>query len=380
VALIRVTIDAVPLLVRSAGVKNYLYYWIRHLRQESRGVDTARAFRIRLFPFLDEASWLDHEGSVANPITTRMRLGMLFLLNRFPNDISGWIDPDVDLFHTCKLLNPPRRAKLTATVHDLTCWLLPETHSPSNVAADKLFAERILKRADALIAVSEATRSDAVRILNLPPEKIRVIHHGIADPFFEVKPGDADAVRRRHGLARPYLLFVGTIEPRKNVERLLNAYRNLSPSTRNEFDLVLAGPPGWAQSETMARLRSPAPGVRYLGYVAEGDLPGLFAGATVFVYPSLYEGFGFPVAQAMAAGTPVITSCLSALPEIAGGAALLIDPRSEAALRDAMEEMLTSPSRREKSIELGRTNARRFSWQECARKSLQFFEEVVGHA
>jgi len=385
VALIRVTIDAVPLLVRSAGVKNYLYYWTRHLRQESRGgVDAARgtrvprAFRIRLFPFLDEASWLNHEGSVANPVTTRMRLGMLFLLNQFPNNITGWTDPDCDLFHTCKLLNPPRRAKLTATVHDLTCWLLPETHSPRNVAADRLFAERILKRADALIAVSEATRSDAVRILNLSPEKIRVIHHGVADPFFQVKPEDAEAVRRRHGLARPYLLFVGTLEPRKNVARLLAAYRDLSQTTQEEFDLVLAGPPGWAQSEIMARLRRPDPGVRYLGYVAEEDLPGLFAGAAAFVYPSLYEGFGFPVAQAMAAGTPVITSAVSALPEITGGAALLIDPRSEAALRDAMEEMLTSPSRRERSIELGRVNARRFTWEECARKSLEFFEEVVG--
>jgi glycosyltransferase involved in cell wall biosynthesis len=361
-------------------VKNYLYYWTRHLRQEAHGADAAHAFHIRLFPFLDEASWLNHEGSVANPLATWMRLGMLFLLNRFPNDITGWSDPDVDLFHTCKLLNPPRRAKLTATVHDLTCWLLPETHAPSNVAADKLFAERILQRADALIAVSEATRCDAVRILNLPPEKIRVIHHGIADPFFQVKPGDADVVRQRLGLARPYLLFVGTIEPRKNVDRLLNAWRDLSPSTRNEFDLVLAGPPGWAQSDTMARLRNPAPGVRYLGYVAEGDLPGLFAGATAFVYPSLYEGFGFPVAQAMAAGTPVITSCVSALPEIAGGAALLMDPLSEASLRDAMEEMLTSPSRRERSIELGRANAKRFTWEECARKSLRFFEEVVGRA
>ena len=361
-------------------MKNYLYYWTRHLRQEAYGADAAHAFHIRLFPFLDEASWLNHEGSVANPLATWMRLGTLFLLNRFPNDISGWSDPGVDLFHTCKLLNPPRRAKLTATVHDLTCWLLPETHAPSNVAADKLFAERILKRADALIAVSEATRCDAVRILNLPPEKIRVIHHGIADPFFQVKPGDADVVRQRLGLARPYLLFVGTIEPRKNVDRLLNAWRDLSPSTRDAFDLVLAGPPGWAQSDTMARLRNPAPGVRYLGYVAEGDLPGLFAGATAFVYPSLYEGFGFPVAQAMAAGTPVITSCVSALPEIAGGAALLMDPLSEASLRDAMEEMLTSPSRRERSIELGRANASRFTWEECARKSLRFFEEVVGRA
>lgn len=371
-ALIRVTIDAVPLLVRSAGVKNYLYYWTRSLRQESRGID------IRLFPFLNEAAWLDHEGSVANPITTRMRLGMLFLLNQFPNNISGWLDRDSDLFHTCKLLNPPRRAKLTATVHDFTCWLLPETHSSSNVAADKLFAERILKRADALIAVSEATRADAIRILNLAPEKIRVIHHGIAEPFFAVNPAGAEAVRARHKLTRPYLLFVGTIEPRKNVARLLNAYEALPPSTRSEFDLVLAGPAGWAQSEVLARLRSPAPGVRYLGYLAEDDLPGLFAGATAFVYPSLYEGFGFPVAQAMAAGAPVITSDVSALPEIAGGAARLVDPRSETSLRDAMEEMLTSPSRRAKSVDLGRQNARRFSWAECARQSLRFFEEVAG--
>jgi alpha-1,3-rhamnosyl/mannosyltransferase len=288
------------------------------------------------------------------------------------------MDSDVNVFHSCKLMNPPRRAKLTATIHDLTCWLLPETHSPANVAADKRFAERILQRADALIAVSEATRNDAVRILKLVPEKIRVIHHGVADPFFRVTPGDSEAVRTRHGLHRPYLLFVGTIEPRKNVDLLLKAYEGLPSSIREEFDLALAGPPGWAQAETMARLRQPSPGVRYLGYVAEQDLPGLFAGATAFVYPSLYEGFGFPVAQAMAAGTPVITSAVSALPEIAGGAAILIDPRSEGELRGAMQEILTSPSERGRLIELGRENARRFSWVECARQSLRFFEEVAG--
>jgi len=370
--LIHVTIDAVPLLVRSAGVKNYLYYWTRHLRQESREVD------IRLFPFLREADWLDHEGSAASPLSTYMRLGMLFLLNHSPINLSGWTAPHADLFHTCKLLNPPRRAKLTATVHDLTCWLLPETHSKINVAADRFFADRILKHADALIAVSESTRQDAIRILKLPAEKIRVIHHGIAESFFQVTPEDAAAARSRLGLAKPYLLFVGTIEPRKNVARMLNAYEALSPSTREAFDLVLAGPPGWSQSEILARLRSPAPGVRYLGYVDEGDLAGLFAGATAFVYPSLYEGFGFPVAQAMAAGTPVITSNVSSLPEIAGDAALLVEPQSESALRDAMEEMLTSPTRRAELAALGRENARRFTWTRCARESLQFFEGVAG--
>ncbi len=368
----RVTIDAVPLLVRSAGIKNYLYYWIRHLRREARGVE------IGLFPFLDDPRRLDHEGSPADPAGTWLRLGLVFLLNRLPDGLAGWMNPRTDVFHSCKLLHPPRRAKLTATVHDLTCWLLPETHSPANVAADRNFADRILRRADGLIAVSESTRSDAVRILRLAPEKITVIHHGVAEAFFEATEKQAGAVRSRHGLGRPYFLFVGTIEPRKNVDLLLDAYAALRPSLRDEIDLVLAGPAGWAPKETMARLRQPGPGIRYLGYVAEEDLPGLFAGATALVYPSLYEGFGFPVAQAMAAGTAVITSGVSALPEIAGGAALLVDPRSETELRAAMEQILTSPAARRRSIEAGRSNARRFSWQECARRTLRFFQDVAG--
>ena len=368
----RVIIDAVPLLVRSAGVKNYLYHWIRNLRQEPHGAD------IGLFPFLGDLRRLDHEGSIADPFTTRLRLGLVFLLNRFPNDIAGWMDPDADVFHTCKLLNPPRHAKITATLHDLTCWLLPETHSAANVAADRNFAELILKRADGLIAVSETTRDDAVRILDLPPERIRVIHHGVAEPFFRVTGEEAKEVRARYGLRRPYFLFVGTIEPRKNVDLLLDAYQGLPLSTREEIDLVLAGPSGWAPNETLARLRDSTTGIRYLGYVAERHLPGLFAGATVLVYPSLYEGFGFPVAQAMAAGTAVITSCVSALPEIAGGAALLVDPRSEAELRAAMQRVLTSSSLRTRLIELGRSNVQRFTWRECVRKSLEFFEDVAG--
>ncbi len=361
-----------PLLFRSAGVKNYIYYWTRHLQQESRNAV------IRLFPFLGVPAGLYHEGSVAGPLTTCARLGLFHLLNRVPVNAAGWLDPHVSVFHASKLYRPPRRARLTATVHDLTCWLLPETHPPAHVAAEKRFAERILKRADALIAVSEVTRGDAVRILNLSPDKIRVIYHGVPEAFSRVTATDAERVRSRHGLERPYMLFVGTIEPRKNIGPLLNAYGQLPYSLRQEFDLVLAGPQGWAPPETMARLRQPSPGVRYLGYVTEQDLPGLFAGATAVVYPSLYEGFGFPVAQAMVAGTPVITSAVSALPEIAGGAALLIDPRSEAELCGAMQTILTSPSRRAELIGMGRSNARRFSWTECARQSLRLFEEVAG--
>jgi alpha-1,3-rhamnosyl/mannosyltransferase len=128
----------------------------------------------------------------------------------------------------------------------------------------------------------------------------------------------------------------------------------------------------------MARLRGSAAGVRHLGYVPEADLPGITAGAAVFAYPSLYEGFGFPVAQAMAAGVPVITSNLSSLPEIAGGAAALVDPRSIAEIRGALERLLTSPAMRERLAREGKVQARRFRWENCARESVEFFRQIAG--
>src|SRR5450755_5102176 len=368
----RLYIDAIPLLVRSAGVKNYLFHWIVHLRR-LLGHD-----QVRLFPFLDRLPALDHESSVTNRPGTLARQALFFGLNLWPNHIADLMAPPDGIFHATKLLYPPRSLRLTATLHDMTCWLLPEFHQAANVAAEKQFAERIWKRASGLIAVSGSTRRDAIKILGLPPEAIHVVYPGVAQPFFDATPESSAPARLKYGLSRPYALCVGTVEPRKNLDRLLDAWQTLPVSLREEFDLVIVGPEGWQSAATLSRLRTPAPGIRYLAYVPEPDLPAITASATVFVYPSLYEGFGFPVAQAMAAGAPVITSCVSALPEIAGGAALLMDPRSEAALRDAMEEMLTSPSRRERSIKLGRSNAGRFTWQECARKSLRFFEEVAG--
>jgi alpha-1,3-rhamnosyl/mannosyltransferase len=169
---------------------------------------------------------------------------------------------------------------------------------------------------------------------------------------------------------------VGTIEPRKNLDLLLDVWQTLAASVREPFDLVIAGPEGWQSTATLARLRAPAPCVRYLSYVPEPDLPGITAGATVFVYPSLYEGFGFPVAQAMAAGVPVITSNLSSLPEVTGGAAELIDPRSPAELRAALDRLLTSPATRARLAAAGKIQAQRFQWDHCARQTLDFFSDL----
>ncbi len=367
---IRITIDALPLLFRSAGVKNYLYYWIQHLQREP-GADVC------LFPFLGAASSLDHEEAVTGRGAAALRLGLYFWLNRLPAVFTQPLFFNSSLFHASKVIHPPWRAKLTATIYDLTCWLVPETHLPATVAAEREFVERIWRRADGLIAISENSRNDAVRLLRIPEERITVIYPGVPEVYSSVSQDRVDAVRREHRLARPYLLYVGTIEPRKNVDLLLDAYNGLSSSVAGEFDLVVAGPHGWSGPATLARLESPPRNVRYLGYVPEIELPALFAGATAFVYPSLYEGFGFPVAQAMMAGIPVITSGVSSLPEITGGAALLVDPRSRAELQAAIENILTSPSLRARLGAEGRIQARRFSWPDGARRSLDFFSRVV---
>jgi alpha-1,3-rhamnosyl/mannosyltransferase len=164
------------------------------------------------------------------------------------------------------------------------------------------------------------------------------------------------------------------VEPRKNIDALVTAFRDLPAFLQDEFDLVLAGPLGWANKDTADRART----VRYLGYVPERDIAALTAAATVFAYPSLYEGFGFPVAPAMAAGVPVITSNVSALPEIAGDTALLIDPRSHAELRDALSRLLHYPEIRARMAIRGRDRAEMFRWETCAVKSLRFFQKVIG--
>ncbi len=329
---------------------------------------------VSAWPYLDPGEEYSHEKSLLSQPATYARLALLYAANYSGLPLLDWLGPRVDLFHASnQLWNPPRSCRLTATLYDMTCWLVPETHSAANVRASRLFAERVMRRADGLIAISESTRRDAVRILGLPEEKIEVIYPGVAEAFFSAAPGAAGKL----GLTRPYVLFVGTIEPRKNIDTLLDAWNQLRPSLRGEFELVVAGPAGWASPGTLDRLRSAGNGVRYLGYVAEEDLPGLTAGATAFVYPSLYEGFGLPLGQAMAAGVPVITSNISSMPEVAGDAGLLVDPRSPAEIAAAIERLLLSPGLRAELAAQGHARAQRYTWEACARQSIEFFRRLV---
>ncbi len=356
----RILIDATPVLLRSAGVKTYTYHWIQHLWHHAGNE------QILTFPRLDKLAALNHEASMLGPARTYSQLALVYLANLQGLPLLNWMTPKVDVFHASNMVrNPPGKAKLTATIHDLTSRLMPELHTPANIRADEGFAQKVLKRATGLIAVSENTRQDAVRLLGLDPERIHVIHSGVPEVYFGAQPRPS---------GRPYVFFLGTIEPRKNIDTLLDAWQGLR--LRDDFDLVIAGASGWSSGKTLARLASRPPSVRYLGYVPEDELPGLTAGATAFVYPSLYEGFGFPVAQAMAAGVPVITSNTSCLPEIAGEGALLVDPRSPAEIQSAIEKLLTSPTLQRQLRTAGIARAQDYRWEVCARKSLEFFRRL----
>jgi alpha-1,3-rhamnosyl/mannosyltransferase len=356
----RIAIDATPALVRSAGVKNYIHHWVHYLREQARGDE------IRVFPFLDDLGALNHEASPLGTAATASRLAFVHALRIFGPALLDMALGDAEVFHASNLIRAaPRHAKLTATLHDLTSWLMPDRNTQASCEADLQFADRILSRADGLIAVSENTRQDAIRLLGIAPEKITTIHSGVAPEYFDAAPRPRE---------RPYLLSVGTIEPRKNFDTLLDAWKQVRADLRKEFDLVIAGPRGWAGEETFARVRSEA---IYLGYVPEREMPGLFAGATLFLYPSLYEGFGFPVAQALAARVPVITSNTSALPEVARDGAALVDPADAEAIAAAIERLLDSPAERTKLAGYGRASAERFRWEKCAEQSLAFFRRVI---
>lgn len=370
----RMLIDGTALLLPGGGVKNYLHYWLVHLLQAKQDGD-----RISIFPLLGQAlGRLDHSRSDFSAFSTSIRLAMTRGSNRLGSWATKLISGRVDLFHESNthVLNPPIGCKLTATIHDLSCWLMPELHQPETVMETRQFAARVLSRADRIIAISNHTRLDVARILGIREQRIETIYPGVADVFFQVSPADISRVALKYRLSTAYVLFLGTVEPRKNVAKLVDAYLHLPEPLRKDVGLVLAGRQGWRSDELVQRLRRGLPGVRWIEYVPEADIAPLTAGATVFAYPSLYEGFGFPVAQAMAAGVPVLTSNVSSLPEIAGDAALLVNPQDAEEISAELERMLFDGSLRRRLSGNGIERAASYRWDRCARQSLEFFHSV----
>lgn len=286
--------------------------------------------------------------------------------------------PGATLFHATEhLMMPLRGIPTVLTVHDLIFRQLPEHHKPLNRWYLNWTMPLYCRRADHIIAVSEATRRDLIAAYDLPAEKITVVHEA-ASPRFTPQSLAAHAqARTRYTLPEAYLLYVGTIEPRKNLGRLLAAWAPLHQAGECP-PLVLVGKRGWLSEGFFAALEgSPArDGVILTGYVPDEDLPAIYSAATAFVWPSLYEGFGLPPLEAMASGTPVVCSDASSMPEVVGDAALLFNATSEEAIRDALRKIVQDAALREDLRERGTARAQAFSWSRAAEETLDVYERV----
>jgi glycosyltransferase involved in cell wall biosynthesis len=270
------------------------------------------------------------------------------------------------------------------TIHDLVSFLFPQTVPRKYSLYMRLMTRLAARSADRIIAVSHATKADLVQILGVPPGKIVVIHEAVG-PEFSRPPSPAAIadVIRRYGLHSPYCLFVGNLEPRKNLPGLIQAFaqvrRRLGAAGRST-QLVLAGTRAWLHAGIFRAVEEHGLGaaVVFTDYVPLADLPALYAGATCFVFPSLYEGFGLPVLEAMAAGAPVVAARAGSIPEVAGDAAVLVDASAPGELASAIEAVLTDAGLRERLIARGRARAATFEWNTVARETRAVYDAVYG--
>jgi glycosyltransferase involved in cell wall biosynthesis len=286
--------------------------------------------------------------------------------------------PDV-LFipaHVMPLVCPVPAA---VTVHDLGYLHYPEAHRPLDRWYLDWTTRRHARLAARIIADSQATRADLIRHYRADPERIAVVYPGRIESLGRVNdPAAIAAVTARYGVSGDYLLYLGTLQPRKNLVRLVEAFARL-PSPASECQLVLAGKRGWLYNNLFAHVESLGLSGRVLfpGYVADEDKAALISGATALVYPSLYEGFGLPVLEAMACGTPVLTSNVSSLPEVAGDAALLVEPLEVDAIAAGMAHLMADAELRRSLVEKGYAQLRKFSWAHAARQVLEVLESLV---
>jgi glycosyltransferase involved in cell wall biosynthesis len=261
------------------------------------------------------------------------------------------------------------------TIHDLAFRVYPSLYPAAWRALFRAGTRRAGRRADAVIAVSEHTAKDIARFTRTDPARIHVVPLAAALPPSSEEP---ERVLARLRVRGPYVLFVGTLEPRKNLVRLVRAYRRAVGAAGLPHTLVLAGPMGWKTNRLQAEVRAEGPGQIVLtGATRPEDLDVLYRRASALVYPSLYEGFGLPVLEAMARGVPTIVSRVSSLPEVAGDAAVFVDPRSARELADAIERLLTNKEVAEALAAAGRARAAQFSWERTARLTLAVYRRVL---
>jgi len=373
----KVTIDVSPAVHHRAGMGRHAAELVNALEVLAGEQDA-----LQLQVFYTEAGRADPQAAIATLPQYQSRLAykpwrlsaMMSHFLRLPFDrVYG----SPDIVHATDHLLPHVHAASVFTLHDLIFELFPQYHKKYNYYFLKLMMPRFLRAANQIICVSEHSKKDAVRLYGIDPAKISVIYNAV-DPRYHVKHDAASLieVRQRYALPESFLLHVGTIEPRKNLSRLLDAFATL----KEEFEglkLVLVGQKGWLYEPFFEKLAEMGLESEVIlpGFVPEADLPAIFQLATLFVYPSIYEGFGLPPLEALAGGTPVVCSNASSLPEVVGSAGLLVPPHDTHALTAALRRLLSDPDLQAKLKYLGPLQAASFTWEEAARQTVKVYEK-----
>jgi glycosyltransferase involved in cell wall biosynthesis len=366
---VRIGIDASRAIsAEPTGVENYSLELVRELlRQSAQDSEREIVLYAREHPapgLLPEEAKFDLRVIPFPRLWTHVRLSWE----------TFWHRPDV-LFvpgHVIPLVHPD---SVVVTIHDLGHLHYPEAYPAGTLRYLRWSTEHNIRAASHLLADSEATRGDLEKFFSVPVDRITVVYPGLRRGC--TAPRQGSEVLHEYGIDGPYVLYVGTLQPRKNVERLIEAFALAKRKGHIKERLVLAGRIGWLPEGIMRRLQEVGDTVTLAGYVPDDHLPALYAGATLFVLPSLFEGFGMPVVEAMACGAPVLAADTSSLPEVVGDAGLLFDPLDTEALADAIVWLCEHESVRQELRDKGLKRAAAFTWEEAARKTLEVLDRVA---
>jgi glycosyltransferase involved in cell wall biosynthesis len=366
---------------KRSGVEEYTYNLLHHLFQ----IDKENQYKLFYNAFKSQDNDFSEIFDYSNVRLYAFHfpnkiLNLSFKFLNFPKIdrlLSG-----IDVFFSPNILfySFSKKCKNVITFHDLSFKHYSKCYSTKRRGWHRLVnPKKIASRAYRIIAVSAATKSDLIKTFKIDPEKIKVIHSGVGNRFRPIADKEKlEKIRRKYKLPEKFILFLGTLEPRKNLVGLISAFNKLKGRYNVSHKLVMAGAPGWLFRDifyeaSRSRFRKE---IIFTDFIEDDDKPFLYNLTTLFIYPSFYEGFGFPPLEAMACGTPVITTVSSSLPEICGDAALLVDPYNVEELTEAMYQGLTDEVLRLKLIEKGLERAKKFNWGKCAKETLAVFEDL----
>lgn len=367
-------LDGYPLISPKTGVGHYTFELAKELARLAPGntfdLIAPAEFPVEVAEQVRDVPNLRTVTIKTNVVTRRWRsIGLSrYLLNA-----------SLDLFHGTNYEVPlSNRSRTVLTVHDLSIFTHPETHEPRIVRRARRRLPIMVRAAAQIVTPTEGVKREVVGRFKIDPASVAVTPEAPRQTFRPIETGETIEVRRRLKIDDDFILFVGTIEPRKNLATLVRAFAELIRSTTHRPQLVIAGPKGWQTAEFDRAVAEAKLGdrLRTIGYAGDDDLRALYSSCRAFVYPSLYEGFGLPLLEAMACGAPVIASRIDAHQEILGPHAILVDPADESALAHAINRLLDNADERARLSQAGLAHAARYSWEKTARLTLDVYERL----